>query len=301
VHPTDLARSDGQIYVTDEGRESAILLTSFGIPVFISPAAVPPPLPDIFLLNGPGFATGLDIRSTRTGSSHEGDELTGRNGNVVEPELFGIFPDQSTSNDVVTLQGGGSTWEEWESGPEESQSGDEAAVIRLMIGLDEAFRARSMDGLQNDPEDEEFEDSSGTLECCEIPTDQALQNRAAREPLSVRTLGDSVRSRMPDASHSSAPARLAIDAASPPHQWEEDGEPHLQVDDLLALPPPVKEGEEIFPIAIDRAAMLVPNRARKDSVLFAAYLLAAFFGLGFRDSCSRSIPLFPSKSVRQDK
>src|SRR5207247_7167135 len=77
LHPTDLALSpERQVYVTGEGSESAILLTSFGIPVFSSPATVqPPPLPDILLLHGPGFATGLVILSRRTPRSHEAEEL----------------------------------------------------------------------------------------------------------------------------------------------------------------------------------------------------------------------------------
>src|SRR5262249_23561715 len=48
----------------EEGQEAPFLLTSFGIPVpAILVSESPPPLADIFIVNGPGFTTGLDLVS----------------------------------------------------------------------------------------------------------------------------------------------------------------------------------------------------------------------------------------------
>jgi hypothetical protein len=65
-HPTALALAVSnaalQLYVTDESRESAILLTSFGIPIsFTDRDTQRRLLTDVFLVNGPGFASGLDL------------------------------------------------------------------------------------------------------------------------------------------------------------------------------------------------------------------------------------------------
>jgi hypothetical protein len=67
-HPTDLAVvSTGEVqevYVAEEGRESAVLLTSFGIPIPSAAGAEPrPSLAGVFVVNGPGFETGIDLPS----------------------------------------------------------------------------------------------------------------------------------------------------------------------------------------------------------------------------------------------
>src|SRR5262249_35240729 len=53
-----------KVYVSDEGTESAVLLTSFAVPI---PASVntarPRPIAEVFVLQGPGFSTALDIPS----------------------------------------------------------------------------------------------------------------------------------------------------------------------------------------------------------------------------------------------
>src|SRR5262249_60783166 len=65
LHPTALAlweRGDRlDVYVAEEGQESALLLTSFGIVVPVEVVGPPPPLPDVFLVNGPGLPGGIDI------------------------------------------------------------------------------------------------------------------------------------------------------------------------------------------------------------------------------------------------
>jgi large repetitive protein len=54
-----------QVYTTEAGEESAILLTSFGIPVTsLAAPGGPAPLSNVLLVNGPGLENGLDIVST---------------------------------------------------------------------------------------------------------------------------------------------------------------------------------------------------------------------------------------------
>jgi hypothetical protein len=67
-HPTDLAvvsTGDLQdVYVAEEGQESALLLTSFGIPVPSAARGQPrPSLAGVGVVNGPGFETGVDLPS----------------------------------------------------------------------------------------------------------------------------------------------------------------------------------------------------------------------------------------------
>jgi FG-GAP-like repeat len=58
------AGDEVNIYVVGEDQESAVLLTSFGIavPAASSPPQAPP-LTDVFVVNGPGFAAGIDVLS----------------------------------------------------------------------------------------------------------------------------------------------------------------------------------------------------------------------------------------------
>src|SRR5262249_46133695 len=64
-HPTDLALlatgPELHVYAAEEAEETPFLLTSFGIPVPALGVSEPPPLANIFLLNGPGFTTELDL------------------------------------------------------------------------------------------------------------------------------------------------------------------------------------------------------------------------------------------------
>ncbi len=76
-NPTALAVSGAgesvQVYATEAGEESAILLTSFGIPVTsIAETGAPAPLSDVLLVNGPGLETGLDIVSNSSASAAPG-------------------------------------------------------------------------------------------------------------------------------------------------------------------------------------------------------------------------------------
>ncbi|HMC64572.1 MAG TPA: VCBS repeat-containing protein, partial [Gemmataceae bacterium] len=66
-HPTALALSllgdSLRVFVNDEGTESAVLLTTFAMPI---PATATtderPPIADVFVLQGPGFSRALDVR-----------------------------------------------------------------------------------------------------------------------------------------------------------------------------------------------------------------------------------------------
>jgi hypothetical protein len=63
-HPTDLALvSNGverDVYVAEEGRESALLLTAFGVAVPVLVVAEPPST-GVLVVNGPGIERGIDV------------------------------------------------------------------------------------------------------------------------------------------------------------------------------------------------------------------------------------------------
>jgi hypothetical protein len=72
-HPTAIVLAhleDGlAVYVTGEGQESALLLTSFGMAIpLLHAEGERPPLADVFVVNGPGFTSGVDILSQRDDS-----------------------------------------------------------------------------------------------------------------------------------------------------------------------------------------------------------------------------------------
>ncbi len=82
MHPSDLALLNADdrlnVYVTQEGQESAFLLTSFGIavPSSASLAEVPPPA-DVFLVGGPGFAAAQSLLASETSPRVEPDQAGG--------------------------------------------------------------------------------------------------------------------------------------------------------------------------------------------------------------------------------
>ncbi len=127
LHPTALALATGDgvvdVYVTAEGRESAIHLTSFGIPVPVAGAAEPS-LADILLVNGPGFAVALDIlvlAATPESLAGERAELGLARANVLAFESL-LFDDEAQD--------------------ESTNADPEAASERtaFMIGVDDAIR-----------------------------------------------------------------------------------------------------------------------------------------------------------------
>src|SRR5262249_1793208 len=158
-HPTALALSDEgdrlDVYVAEEGQESALLLTSFGIVVPVEVRGPLPPLPDVFVVNGPGLPTGIDIldRVVVPDLPREGAEATGFTLAAAEPELLrlvaGVAGEELVATrDAIFLLGGGGegadTGEVAAFPPDRGPSdGDTAAPLtRFMIGLDEAFRSR---------------------------------------------------------------------------------------------------------------------------------------------------------------
>ncbi|HJZ94453.1 MAG TPA: VCBS repeat-containing protein, partial [Gemmataceae bacterium] len=152
LHPTALAlTAEGDLYFTDEGREAAILLTSFGIPL---PSAIGgdqrPPLQDVFLVNGPGFATGLDIISLRgEPTAVESGESTGAGEGSEPTGKTSALPLASS-----TLVGGvAMLWSDDRSDeaaiPGGTQS-DQPDLIDFMIGVDDALRRAGPDASKND-------------------------------------------------------------------------------------------------------------------------------------------------------
>src|SRR5205823_3022724 len=117
-HPTALALSDEgdrlDVYLAEEGQESALLLTSFGIAVPVEMSGPLPPLPDVFVVNGPGLPTGLDIldRVVVPDVPHDGTEATGsilaRAGEAPPRQATGVAEEElATSLVAVFLLGGG--------------------------------------------------------------------------------------------------------------------------------------------------------------------------------------------------
>jgi hypothetical protein len=99
-HPTGLATAlvgdSLQVYMVDEGRDAAVLLTSFAIPIPASAtSAQPRPIADVFVLQGPGFSKALDIPSILETAGLQLPEGLGRlteaeiNALVIAPLLVG--------------------------------------------------------------------------------------------------------------------------------------------------------------------------------------------------------------------
>ncbi|MCI0455404.1 MAG: VCBS repeat-containing protein [Gemmataceae bacterium] len=151
-HPTAVvvtgSGEDLQVYVTEEGEETAFLLTSFGIPIPTLAAPVAPVvLPNVLLLNGPGFTADLSFVLLLAASDESGDELPVAEpvlgeGEGGEPDLAdGDLPPGLTTS---TADPGGGDEGEPDTGVEADGTTEEAAaVIRFMLGVDDALRAIS--------------------------------------------------------------------------------------------------------------------------------------------------------------
>jgi hypothetical protein len=145
-HPTALAlTAEGDLYVTDEGREAAILLTSFGIPLPSTTVGDQrPPLQDVFLVNGPGFATGLDILATRSDADRapvpevvlESVGPAGQSRDQAEETL------PAPQNNISQAAGASSQLTDCPNGDAATPDGpanDAASLADFLIGLDEIF------------------------------------------------------------------------------------------------------------------------------------------------------------------
>jgi hypothetical protein len=134
-HPTDLALlvngKESDVYLAGEGTESALLLIVFGVALPV--AALPePPLTSVFLVNGPGFAQGLDVPAASTGVVDLQDRkdpataqlpAEGQGGPGTGPASSGNSQDGNT--------------------PVEDEAPDEeSARINFRMGLEEALRQR---------------------------------------------------------------------------------------------------------------------------------------------------------------
>ena len=141
-HPSALAvsvaRGGVEIYVTDEGRESAILLTSFGIPVPATGAARLPLPTDIVVVSGPGFLFPVNIFTTG-----EADRLDVAQIQTVPLEQFAALAFAS----LLFGDGEGEFFASGDDGPQAEDAADAdpeaaaaSAMIGFMIGVDDALR-----------------------------------------------------------------------------------------------------------------------------------------------------------------
>src|SRR5262249_41708754 len=145
----------------DGGQESAFLLTSFGIavPPLLEGELAPLPLADVFVVNGPGFATGIDVvtsemaagreilipKSEIQGSqpsagSGEGDAapLAGERSPAADGSTSGKPAAGATNPSGDDATPGTQSQGEAEAGAAAAET--EAATARLRLGLGEALR-----------------------------------------------------------------------------------------------------------------------------------------------------------------
>jgi hypothetical protein len=139
-HPTALALTTAgeqtNVFVAEEGRESAFLLTSFGI-VVPGPEGRPPapPLTDVFVVNGPGFENGLDILLAPGASGEKA--AAGPGGGAGQPGQTNVaFAPESA---VMAGAGGAGLVEDDGALFPGGLSSDGGAAIAYLIGLQEAF------------------------------------------------------------------------------------------------------------------------------------------------------------------
>ncbi len=145
-HPTALAlaTADGllNVYVAGESRESALLLTSFGIAIPAPTLGEPHPrLADVFVVNGPGFENGVDILSTSDEPAILPNGPPGTEGERTV-SLAALSPDATAlAAAVIALRGA-------EDGPAAGAGGVPAgAAAGYLMGLEEAFRLQRRDPL----------------------------------------------------------------------------------------------------------------------------------------------------------
>jgi hypothetical protein len=137
-HPSALALAgskDGlDVYVVEEGREAAVLLTTFGIavPAASNPRQVPA-LADVFVVNGPGFAIGVDVLSP---PAEFGGLVAGPAGGEPAQPASTLPPLEGVLAAVlIPVQVDG--------GPEQSPGSAppaDPALTDFMMGLEDAFR-----------------------------------------------------------------------------------------------------------------------------------------------------------------
>jgi hypothetical protein len=160
-HPTDLAVADMNVYVTNEGQDSEVLLTSFGIPVPGTVNEPRPPLADVLLANGPGFESPLSVRDQPEAPATElgllaaagalpprgeaagpaGEEPAAAEQLPAEagPQVDGVSGESAAA---APASGGG---DNGEASGADSGSGDGAALSGFQIGVEDALRRHQPD------------------------------------------------------------------------------------------------------------------------------------------------------------
>jgi hypothetical protein len=165
-HPTSIALAPSaerlDVYVVGDDQESAVLLTSFGIAVPLPrPEGQHPPLTDLFVVNGPGFPTGVDLPSPRVdlpslpaefeGRGEEGAALVEFGGTVGEssgPTTL-ILPSEAFLTAALTLAFANGEVED--SALSSNAPVDESALNNFRMGLEDALRRIQQDSLPGSP------------------------------------------------------------------------------------------------------------------------------------------------------
>jgi hypothetical protein len=175
-HPTAIAlaaSAEGEdVYVVDDSRESAVLLTSFGIAVPLPrQEGQRPTLTDLFVVNGPGFATGVDIFSPRVDLPSLRAEFEDRREEGAAPVGLGgspladvfvvngpgfptgpstlILPSEASLTAALTLAFANGEVEDLTlSG---NAPADESALNKFRMGLEDALRRIQQDSLPGTP------------------------------------------------------------------------------------------------------------------------------------------------------
>jgi hypothetical protein len=147
-HPTAVAVTGSgdvlQVYVTEEGQETVFLLTSFGIPIPVPTTPIPPVvIPDVVVVNGPGFATDLSLVVLASvgelGNEQRAPEPIRREGEGAEPGPLVV--DLPHGSPTSAAHGGCEEGEADAGAEADAAPEEEAAVIRFMLGVDDALRA----------------------------------------------------------------------------------------------------------------------------------------------------------------
>jgi hypothetical protein len=146
-HPTAVAVTGSgdvlQVYVAEEDQETAFLLTSFGIPIPVPTSPIPPVvIPDVVVINGPGFAIELSLVVFAGVGEPENEprvpEPVRREGEGAEPGP--PVGDLSHGHPTAPAQSGREEGRA-DAGPEADAATQGPAVIGFMLGVDDALRA----------------------------------------------------------------------------------------------------------------------------------------------------------------
>jgi hypothetical protein len=251
-----------QVYVTEEGQETAFLLTSFGIPIPIPTTPLPPVvIPDVVVVNGPGFATdlslvvlaGVEVNGPgfatdlslvvlagvgELGNEPRAPEPIRREGEGGEPGLpIGDLPEGLTP--APANGGGGDEAGEADAGGEAGAATEEgAALLRFLLGVDDALRSTRPAAPARVPAGPEASVPKLPDAIAEaFRTWRDLVGELFQAAAAVRSDAGRMLLQRPSVEVGEGPARSEDDSGPPPAIEDEDD---LSVPDVAALdvPPP---------------------------------------------------------------